>query len=45
MVVTPEVICIEGGAGQTGMEWRLDCLKRFYMDKNKQNILFIESGA
>ncbi|XP_062581158.1 uncharacterized protein LOC134242961 [Saccostrea cucullata] len=45
MVVSPEVITIEGTNGQTGMEWRLDCLKRFYMDTSRQNILFIESGA
>lgn len=45
MNVTPEVISIEGGSNHGGMEWRLDSLKRFYMDKNRKNILFIESGA
>ena len=45
MNVTPEVISIEGGSNNEGMEWRLDSLKRFYMDKNRKNILFIESGA
>lgn len=45
MVITPEVIAIKGTSGQLGMEWRLDCLKRFYMDKNRKNIFFIESGA
>ncbi|XP_061189568.1 uncharacterized protein LOC133197509 [Saccostrea echinata] len=45
MVVSPEVISIEGTNGQTGMEWRLDCLKRFHMDTSRQHILFIESGA
>ncbi|KAK3085402.1 hypothetical protein FSP39_002799 [Pinctada imbricata] len=45
MGVSPEAVTIYNSKNNEKMGWRLETLKRFYMDKNKNDTLVIESGA